>query len=157
MRKLIAVIVMLLIMVTTASGESILCKPNDSVNARRSPSTKANVEGRFECGDVIETDGKVEIDNRGRKWIHVIDGTFETSDVWVCAMYVQDSTVTVEKRLAYVSANGRTALRRSPDGKRIKWLENGKELTVLAYSDEWALTTIGYVSMACLDFYGGEL
>ena len=158
MRKLlIATFLVLLIMVGTATGETILCKPNDNVNARRSPSTSAVIEGRFECGDEIETDGKVQTDNRGRKWVHVIGCKFEVSDVWVCASYVQDSDVTVETCNAYVSAKGRTALRKVPNGKRIKWLDNGKELTVLAYSDEWALTTIGYVSMECLDFYGGEM
>lgn len=159
MRKVITTIAFLVTLALSMSavGETILCKPTDSVNARISPSTKSHVEGRYECGDEIETDGVVKTDKQGRKWIHVIDAPFESGEVWVCSMYVQDSPVTVEKCHAYVCANGRTALRRSPNGKRTKWLSNGTSLTVLAYSDEWALTTIGYVSMSCIEFYGGEI
>ena len=159
MRKLLTTvaIILLLVMVATASGETILCSPDDRVHARAYPSTKSSEEGWYECGDEIETDGVVKKDKQGRDWVHVINAPFETAEVWVCAMYVQSSPVVVETRDAYVCSNGRTAVRRAPKGKRTKWVQNGDRLTVLAYSDEWALTTIGYISMECIEFYGGEI
>ena len=157
MRKLITTILILIMIASTAVGETIFCKPNDTVNVRARATTRSSVEGFLECGDEIETDGKTAKDKQGRTWVHIVNTHLEIGDAWVCGMYVSDSPVTIENTYAYVSAKGRTALRRSPNGERIKWLKNGEELEIIAYSEEWALTTRGYVSLDCIDFYGGEI
>ena len=82
---------------------------------------------------------------------HSVIYGFESGEAWVCAMYLQDTPVQVESCNGYVVSRGRTALRRSPNGKRIKWLNNGDELDILAMSEEWVLTTRGYVRREYLD------
>ena len=157
-KKIVPILLILLIFVSSfAYAEElmqmyVLCNPNDYVNARYSASTKSSVEGRLECGDIIETDGEVKKDKQGRMWVHIVNPSFE-SDSWVCNMYLQDTEVVVRQCTGYVVGNGKTALRRSPKGKRIKWVTFGTELTILAMSDEWALTTQGYIMRDYLEVF----
>lgn len=144
-----AVALFILIGASSADEMYVLCRPNDYVNVREFPSTKGAQAGRLECGDSIDTDGITKKDKQGRTWVQVYGG-FE-GDAWICAMYLQDSPVVVCKCTGYVSSKGRVALRRSPNGKRIKWLKNGTELSILAMSDDWVLTTTGYVKREYLD------
>ena len=155
MKRIVPVLVAVVMLIGSAFAETgsqqmyVLCRPDDYVNARYSPSTKSDVMGRLCCGETVSTDGETKIDKQGRKWIKIYG--FESGEAWVCAMYLQHTPITVEQCTGYVVAKGRTALRRSPNGKRIKWLENGDEISILAMSDEWALTTRGYVKRECLD------
>ena len=126
----------------------VLCRPNDYVNVRSLPTTKGDLAGILDCGDCVETTGVTKKDKNGRTWYEVCG--FE-GEAWVCAMYLQNSKIEIGKCTGYVASLGRTALRRSPNGKRIKWLKNGAEVTILAMSEEWALTTGGYVKRECLD------
>ena len=164
MRKLVPILlVLILTMCSMTHAEDmtedtdlpmyVLCAPDDVVNVRSAPTTRASRAGYLDCGDRIMTDGIVKKDGRGRTWYHVTEPCFEYADVWVCGMYVQETPVTTEQCYGFVIAKGRTALRRSPGGKRIKWLSNGDEVTIVAMSDEWVLTTIGYVRRDCLDIY----
>ena len=151
MKKIVAIVFALLILVSTAYADTmyVLCKPGDYVNARMTPSTKGQVMGRLECGDEVETDRVTKKDKKGRTWVQIYG--FEAGTAWVCAMYLQETPIEKEKCYGYVVAYGRTALRRSPNGKRIKWLNNGDELDILAMSEEWVLTTMGYVRREYLD------
>ena len=156
MKRIVPILLIILCVVTTAQADImyVLCRPDDHVNMRFSASTKSEIVGYLDCGDEVETDGVVKKDNKGRKWIHIVSPCVESGDSWVCSMYLQESRVTIQKCSAYVIAKGRTALRRSPNGKRIKWLENGDEVSIIAMSNEWALTSKGYVKMDYLEgFY----
>lgn len=132
----------------TADRMYVLCRPKDYVNVREFPSTKGGSVGILDCGDWVETDGITKRDKQGRKWILVYG--FE-GEAWVCAMYLQSTPVEIEKCVGLVSAKGKTALRRSPNGKIIKWLKNGSEVSILAMSDDWCLTVGGYIKRECLD------
>lgn len=140
----------ILISIANAEQMYVLCRPKDYVNVRSFASTKSEVAGRLDCGDSVETDGESKRDKQGRLWIKVYG--FE-GDAWICSMYLQKTPVEVGKCYGCVVSNGRTALRRSPNGKRLKWLENGTEITILAMSEEWALTTEGYVKRDYVDVY----
>lgn len=154
MKRIVSVLVTLVVAfslfvgVANADRMYVLCRPNDYVNVRSLPSTKSQAMGILDCGDYVETDGVSRKDKQGRKWIQVYG--FE-GEAWICAMYLQESPVEIEKCTCYIVGKGKTALRRSPNGKRIKWLKNGTELTVLAMSDEWVLTTVGYVKREYVD------
>ena len=149
MKKFVPILLVLLILLGTANADGIrmyvLCKPGDYVNVRENPSTKSAVAGYLECGYEVETDGKTKKDNQGREWTHLTEPMLECSDVWVCSMYLQDTKVTIQELTGKIHSKGRTAVRRSPGGKIIKWLRNGDDVSILAMSGEWALTTRGYV------------
>ena len=154
MKKVVIILALmsLVIFVGNATAERmyVLCRPHDYVNVRSLPSTKGASVGFLDCGDWVETDGYAKKDNKGRTWIQVYG--FE-GEAWIIAMYLQDSPVVIEKCTGFVASNSRIALRRSPNGKRIKWLKHGTEVTILAMSEEWALTTRGYVRREYLDVY----
>jgi len=143
-----ALVFLLFIGVANADKMYAFCRPDDYVVVRSLPSTKGELIGILDCGDYVETDGETKKDNKGRTWIKVYG--FE-GESWVCAMYLQDSPIEICKCYGYVTAMGKTALRRSPNGKCIKWLKNGTEVVILAMSDEWVLTTRGYIKREFLD------
>ena len=158
MRRLVPILIALMLVFCCTSyadetdGEVfqmyVLCKPNDYVNARYRPSTKSEVMGRLDCGDAVDTCGETKKDNQGRTWVKIFG--FEANEAWVCKSYLQESPVVVCECTGYVERNGRVALRKLPNGKRIKWLKNGEEVNIIAMSDEWVLTEKGYVKREML-------
>lgn len=157
MKRFVTILLIVLTMLTSvgmADAYYILCNPSDYINARISPSKKSDSVGMLYCGTEIESDGEIRKDKAGNKWLHIINAPFEVDDAWVCLTYAQETPITIEKLTAIVVSNGRTAIRKSPGGKRTKWVNNGDELKVLAYSSDWVLTTKGYVAYECLEFIG---
>lgn len=155
MKRIAPVLVALTMMLASASAEtvSIFCKPGDEVNIRTRANSHSEVCGRYQCGYTFETDGKTKRDGKGRTWVHMVNAQLEVTEAWVCAAYVQDS-VTVETCRATVDARGRVAIRKTPGGNRVAWAQVGDNVTVYAYSNEWAVTDRGYISMDCLSFEG---
>ena len=133
-----------------------LCKPGDIVHVREFPTSKASQAGFLDCGDPVETDWEIKKDNHGGEWLRVYG--FE-GDAWVSAKYLSPSPVTVptEECHAYVCSIGRVAVRRAPNGKRTKWAYNGDEFRVLAMTDEWILTTRGYIKSEFVEVYYGRV
>lgn len=156
MRKLVPILILLLLVCGGARADtvSVMCKPGDIVNVREKPTTESAKVGWMECGMSFETDGVTKKDSKGRTWVHMINAPLEVDEAWVCKMYVQD-TVYIESYDAEITASGRVALRRAPGGSRIKWLSPGTEVKVVVRSDEWALTTAGYIALDCLTAKGG--
>lgn len=156
--RFLTLVLTLVIVCASACADTVyaLCRPGDIVHVREYPSSRSTECGRLDCGDAVETDWKTRKDKHGGKWLHVIG--FE-GDAWVSARYLSSSPVIIADGdcYAYVCANGRTALRRAPNGKRTKWLKTGTELRVLAYTDEWVLTTRGYVKADCVEVDNGTL
>ena len=88
MRKAIAAIIVICALTTLfavsgyGAGYFIICDPSSCVCVRRSPKKGADVTGRLDCGDAIETD------NRERNgYIHVL-GITEYGEGWVHSGYV---------------------------------------------------------------------
>lgn len=158
MKKIVPVLLMIVMLFTGAMAETcaILCSPGDEVNIREKPTTRSEVVGRFGCGYTFETDGETRKDKQGRRWVHMVNPHLEVEEAWVIDTYVAYSDVEIQSVTAVVDAKGRVALRKSPGGNRIKWLKNGQQVNVLAYSDEWCVTDQGYISVDCLVFDGSE-
>ena len=123
----------------------IICQPDSFVNVRESPSRKGEKGGYLELGDAVETDG---VKKNG--YLHVI-GITEAGEGWVKAAYAVSDKPVRETFQARISAKGRVAVRETPGGKRTRWLHNGMTLTVYAYSEEWAVTHMGFVQMQYLE------
>lgn len=146
MKKLIAMITALaaLFAAQTVMAESdgyfVLCKPGSIVNARFSPNTRADVVGRYECGDYVRTDGEEK-----NGFVHIVDCSLECSDAWISKRYLVESEPRACNLRVIVIASGRVAARAWVDGKRNGWLKPGQEVTIYAQSDEWCVTNRGYV------------
>ena len=143
MKRIVAVIWAIIALfgaVAYADGYFILCKPGSVVNARYYPSTRSEVVGRYDCGDYVETDGI-----RKAGFVHIVGCSLEVSEAWISERYLVEDEPTIYEIRVIIIGGGRVAARRWIDGERIRWLRPGREVTVYAWSNEWAITNKGYV------------
>jgi len=119
----------------------ILCQPDSWVNTRIKPTKKSEELGRLECGDKILTDGKVK-----NGYLHVYGLWFEMGEGWVKKGYiVYDEPYKPPFVDNNIKSNGRVQARKTINGKRRCWLQDGQEIKVYMMTDEWAVTNKGYV------------
>ena len=130
----------------------ILCNPrtDNHVAIRRSPRKGAEETGRLDCGDYIITDGKTK-----NGYLHII-GMTEYGEGWVHQGYVVDDQPVIERCMATIAAKGRVNARRYIGGKRNCWLDVGEDVRVFARSEEWAVTSKGYVQTKYLEVWHGD-
>lgn len=137
----------LLLVAMTVSGTAegklsqvwVLCQPNSFVNVRMFPKKTGEVVGRLELGDSAWTDGK-----RKNGFLHLVDSSFE-DDGWIYSGFISRTTVKQAKNRAKIVSRGRVRARRYVNGTRRKWLENAQEVTVFGISDEWCVTSEGFI------------
>lgn len=148
MKRAITIILLAVLLVSGAAADSIyvLCQPDSFVNVRLFPVKSADVAGRVELGDELQTDGK-----RQNGFVHVVSG-FE-SDAWINAGFVTDSPVRVMTLRTQINARGRVACRRSIKGTRRKWLSDGQNVTIYGFSDDWAITNHGFIQTQYLGVF----
>ena len=153
MKRIAAMIIVALLLAGTALGEGIteavyiLCQPDSFVNIRAEAVKNADVIGRYELGQEVETDGK-----RRNGFLHLISLSLEDSDGWINVGFVAWYPVTIETVKATVKARGRVACRRSAGGTRRKWLKNGCEVTVYAHAADWSVTSQGFIQTKFLSW-----
>lgn len=124
----------------------IICDPRSHVNVRRSPKRDSEEIGWLECGDSVWVDGK-----KKNGFAHGFPNV-ENGDGWIYAGYLVDEKPIKYGGTATIRSNGRVACRQYVNGKRQGWLKPGQQVTVLAYTSEWALTKKGFVKMLYLEF-----
>lgn len=154
MRKVLAITILFAV-ISAVSGALcedgwgfILCNPKTPVNVRTGPKSSSTASGWLDFGDRVETDGK-----RRNGYLHVL-GVTEAGEGWVHAGYVVEDPPREVNALAYIAATGRVRAYNRIGGRRVAWLSVGAEVRVLAVSDEWAVTTRGYVMTKYLEgFY----
>lgn len=154
MKRATAIIVLITVVFALLSAFAedrqvfILCDPETPVNVRRTPKKGAEVSGRLDFGDEVETDGLIR-----NGYLHVI-GITEDGEGWIFAGYVvDDPPVKLERAMATVASNGRVMAHRWIGGKRKCWLKVETDLRVYAISDEWAVTEKGYVRTEYLEVW----
>lgn len=145
MKRVLIVLLCMLLICASALADTvyILCQPDSFVNVRSFPKKGADVIGYAELGWEIETDGTK------RNGFIKVSG-YE-GDAWIYAGYVTDTPVTIMTLDTQIISKGRVACRRAINGTRRKWLKNGKNVTVYAFSDDWAVTDYGFIKT---DFLG---
>lgn len=152
MKRFIALIMLIAAIMAAFSGMCedyrifILCDPKTPVNVRISPKRGAKITGRFDFGDWVETDGKEK-----NGYVHVYAG--DAGEGWICSGYVVDDQPEKVKAMASVAATGRVMSYKRIGGKRKYWLEVGDEVKVYAMSDEWAVTSKGYIRTKYLEVW----
>lgn len=123
-----------------------LCMENDYVNIRLKPSVKSEATGYLTCGDPVELDGK---ERNG--FCHII-GMTEYGEGWVYSGYlVSDPPKDMNGAKYQIVSDGRVACRKSISGKRRCWAKNGEVIRVWYWSEEWCLTSKGFVQTRYLE------
>lgn len=144
-RRLIALLFFIaLIFATTCHSEElteawVLCQPNSYINVRQFPKKTAEPTGYLMSGDLIFIDGTQK---RGYMRIY---GVTEAGEAWVSKGYIVYSEPYEDGHRYPVRSKGRVAARRTIGGTRRRWLRDGDILTVYMVSDEWCLTSQGFV------------
>lgn len=119
----------------------VVCQPGDYVNARRKPSGRSEVLGRFDAGDEVVLDGK-----KRNGFMHVISAGLEEDECWIHSGYlVYDRPEYFGGISGVVSSNGRLAARKRIGGERRMWLGTGDTVRIWYRSDEWCVTDKGFV------------
>lgn len=155
MAKIVRIILLIILIMMTATclAETeqrwILCQPDSYVNIRSSAAKGSQVIGRYELGQVVETDCV-----RKNGFLHLINLALEDNDGWVSVGFVSEYPVQTVKIQAKIASKGRVACRRSAGGERRKWLKNDCLLWVFGRSAEWSVTNEGFVQTQYLVFEG---
>lgn len=121
----------------------ILCK--DYVLIRIAPSRGAQECGQLDPGDEIEIDGET-----ADGFAHIVS----PCDGWVWAGNITFAQVEKIDDVMTVVAKKQVACRRWIDGPQIdgnKWAKNGTEVKVFYMSEEWAVTSRGYIKSEWLE------
>lgn len=153
MKKVIASIICfsLIIAYLTAVADDykvfILCNPESHVNVREKPKNSSAKTGWIMFGDSVLTDGKTK-----NGYLHVLCIT-ENGEGWIKAGYaIQDQPVKVSARAA-VCASGRVMSYRNAGKNKLGWVPLLAEMAVYALSDEWAVTSRGYIRREYLEVW----
>ena len=153
MKKVIASIICfsLIIACLTAVADDykvfILCNPESHVNVREKPKNGSAKTGWIMFGDSVLTDGKTK-----NGYLHVLCIT-ENGEGWIKAGYaIQDQPVKVSARAA-VCASGRVMSYRNAGKNKLGWVPLLAEMAVYALSDEWAVTSRGYIRREYLEVW----
>ena len=121
----------------------ILCK--NYVIIRTTPSRNATPAGQLDPGDEIEIDGETD-----SGFAHIVS----PCDGWVWAGNITFAKVEKVNDIMVVVARKQVACRRWIDGPQIsgrEWAQNGTEVKVFYMSDEWAVTSRGYIQSEWLE------
>lgn len=139
MKRFLLILALMLVFFSMAKSETVyvLCQPSSFVNVRQFPVKGAEVAGRVELGEALETDG---VKKNG--YVHVCG--FEGGG-WINAGFVTEYPVTIINIRTQILSSGRVACRRSINGTRRKWLSDGQNVTVYAFSDDWSITSQGFI------------
>lgn len=148
MKKVIALLLVFAAICGCAGCEGyfVLCTPGTEVNARISPTKRAEVIGWLVCGEYVESDG---VERNG--FVHVVNCSFEMSEAWVSKGYLVPDEPTIYEMESQIIGSGRVAARNMVNGKRTRWVKPGKGVKVLAWSNDWAVTDHGYIRTKYLE------
>lgn len=124
-----------------ATDAWVICKPGDYIIAREWPNRKGDGLGQLDTGYPLHLDGKTK-----NGFAHCIDTALEKNDCWVYSGYIVFSEPEWMNGEWYtIEAGGRVQARRYIDGPRLCWLKPGTELQVFWISEEWSVTTRGFI------------
>jgi len=124
----------------------VICQPGDWINARRDASRKSASLGRLECGDEILLDGRTQ-----DGWAHMVRAGLEEDDAWIWAGYVSFTEPQVFMDTLEVCGGRRIAARKSAGGDVRCWLKSGDEVFVYYRTDEWCVTSQGFIMTKYLE------
>lgn len=125
----------------------VLCQPNDYINIRAKASRKSKEEGYLMAGDAVE------VSNRSRNGYAYSPSLHnELGEGWIFEGYlVNDQPINIGGCYYRINSNGRVAARKCIGGKRRCWLYNGDRVKVWYMTDEWCVTSKGFIMTKYLE------
>lgn len=120
------------------------------LNGRANPTKIAQIESKFDSGDILEFTGNWSKDYQ---WVEVYGG--ETGTVWVHIDYVSEVTkpYTV-KNYDYKEVK----IRSSPVKGKVKgYLKKGKTLEITQVIDNWGRCSKGWIDLSYLEEFEGDV
>lgn len=139
-----------LIFVTSAHGEEIeawvLCQPDSFIYVRSFPKKTSDPLGYLYSGDRVFLDGKAK-----GNFVHIINANTESGDGWVSKGYIVHSEPYEDGHVYRIEASGRVSARRTVGGTRRRWLHTNDIVTVYMVSEDWCLTSQGFIRTSCID------
>ena len=124
----------------------VICQPGDYVNVRLNPSRKSEAVGYADSGDYVLTDGKTK-----NGFLRVY-GIGEMGVGWIHNGYVVEDEPQRVNCTGIVTSKGKLAARKYIKGKVRKWLHNMDKIKVYWITDDWCVTSEGFVKTEFLDF-----
>lgn len=142
MKKLILGLVFLFMFSCAAAEEDIwiLCQPDSSVNIRTTASRKYEATGEVVCGWHAETTGETK-----DGFLYLVNLADEDGVGWIYKGYVVYSEPIIKTFDINVCSDGRVACWNYINGKRNCWVYPGDLIKVYAISEEWAVTSMGFI------------
>lgn len=153
MKKAVAIIILFaaILGVISASADGnmvfILCNPESHVNVRKTPENDGIEIGRLDFGDGVQTDGRIR-----NGFLHVT-GITEAGDGWIFTGYVVNDQPEKVNAWATVTASGRVMAYRWINGRKNGWVKVCTDIRVLAISEEWSVTSRGYIRTEYLEVW----
>ena len=141
------IVVFLLRSIGIAEGKYVLCM--DRVNIRMGASSRSDQVGWLEPGDIVYPDGR-----KRNGFIHCEIPQIEAGEGWIHQGYLVEEKPERINCSGTVTGNGKVKARKYVDGKRTRWLKPGGELRVYWWTDEWCLTSCGYVRSEFIELDG---
>ena len=125
-----------------------MCKPGSFVEVRETPSKNGHHVGYLDPCDSFQTDGVTK-----NGYVRAI-GLGDTGEGWVyCGFVSTEEPVPVFERYMCNSLS-RVACRRWISGPRVAnygWIVNGSTVEVFYRTDEWSVTSRGYIKSEYLE------
>ena len=134
----------------TETKAYVVCQPKDWVNARTGPSRKSVSLGELRTGDVVWVTGE----QKGR-YVLCDNDRFEQGECWVHSGYiVYDEPEWMDGRTGTVTCKGPLMARKNVDGEVRKQLKPGAEIQVYWKTNEWCVTSAGFVMTEYIEIDG---
>lgn len=151
MRKLLAIIILTLFTITAiaeAPTEAwVMCNLKSEVIVRTKPDISGDETARVYPGDRVELDG-----GKKKNWFHVLLNC-ESGEGWIRGDHLSfTEPVVYEEGKAYKTTRGKLSARKSINGEIVKRIKKaGTQVTVYMISEDWAVTSAGYIKSEFLE------
>ena len=142
MRRILAMI-MIILMISPAKADWVMCQPDGEVRVRKKPSISSEEVARVYPMD------EVVVDKVKNGWSHVIIGC-EAGEGWNDHLTGSEPEFFPDGKI-FIATRGKLAVRRSINGEIIKKIKKGTEVKVFYRSEDWSVTSIGYIKSEFLE------
>ena len=149
MKKVIAVLAACMMLFSSAKADTYYCYAEE-VNIRPTASTKHERLGYVEFGQ------EIEVEYFKGDWAYCPELYTEEIGGWVYAQWLSPYEPQLVENEKYVVTDRRVNVREQPNGRQIKRVGKGHEMTVIRLAADmdgvwWAKTTEGWIMLKFLD------
>lgn len=149
MKKIIAVLAACMMLFSSAKADTYYCYAEE-MNIRSEPTTHCQKLGYASFGQ------EIEVDYFNGDWAYSSTLNTEVTGGWVYAQWLGLYEPQIVKNEKYVVTDRRVNVREQPNGRQIKRVGKGHEMTVIRLAADidgvwWAKTTEGWIMLKFLN------